>query len=390
MSDTDTMADLDEMTIQTTPSTANMRLETKKFVLQALLEKASSVLPTRDVMPVLKNFQVEVTAGRIRVVATDLELSVLAATEMVKVQEEGTAVFPGKRLLDIVKEAEDGDLLLDVVDGTAHISIGRASWTLKLQDGTEYPPLPETDEVEFFSVERMKLLSAINSVRYAAATDTVRPSLMLIDVHDGRMRASDGVRFQQVDIAFPLDVQIPINAVDDLVKLLRTTELATVEVGESEDHLVFRVGADAFIANKLTAQFPEVDEVLLKPALTNDQELNVDREELMAAIKRVRITADDETSAVVLALSENKLSVRSQDKFGNTADEGLDVRWEGEDREVAFNHQHLSQMLEMADAKSCSFFLGPDGKTRKSPLLLRDDESGQLGVLNQIRLDFLS
>lgn len=375
------------------PSDADLKLETKKFILLTVLEKAASVLPSRDVMPVLKNFQLEAVPGEIRVVATDLELSVLSTAPMVRVVRPGTAVFPGARFLEIAKQADDGEIVIDVKDGVASIRVGRAEWTLRLQDGSEYPDLPDLDDVEFHTVDRAKFFGALNAVRYAAATDTVRPSLMLIDITERKMRAADGVRFQQVTMPFwpdDLDIQIPINAVEDLTKLLKSTELQTIDIGDTENFLVFRVGGDVFIANKLTVEFPPVDDLLLKPALANDQELHADREELMHAIKRVRVTADEETSAVVLHLEPNKMTVMSKDKLGNMAKEDLDVDWKSADRDVAFNHDHLTQMLEMSDAKSCAFFLGPDAKTRKSPIMLKDDAAAQLGVLNQLRMEHLS
>lgn len=239
------------------PSTASMHFETKKFVLQALLEKASSVLPQKDILPVLKNFQIQADPGRLRVVATDLELSVVSTSEMVLVATPGIAVFPGKKMLEIIKEADDSEMVVDVQDGVARITVGRTTWDLRLQDGSEYPPLPEVQDVTLHPVDRVKFLGAISAVRYAAATDTVRPSLMMIDVSGGKMTSCDGVRFQQADLLgkdgrqqgqeFPLDLQIPIGAVDDLVRLLRTTDLAEIGIGESDYHLVFRVGADVFL-----------------------------------------------------------------------------------------------------------------------------------------------
>lgn len=368
-----------------------LKLHTKKFALQHLLDKAASVVPSKDILPVLKNFQVEATAGKVRVTATDLELSVIATSEMVTVQQPGTAVFPAKRLMEIVKEAEDGDLTISVENGEAKIEVGKTHWTLKLMDGSDYPELPDIEEVEFHSVDRAKFVGWIRSVRHAAATETTRPSLMVIDISGGQMRASDGVRFQQVTVGkeIPIDISIPINAVDDLVKILQTTEAPKIELGEDEESLFFKVGGDTFIAQKLNAVFPDVDEQLLKPALANDQVLNVDRNDLAKAIKRVRITADPETNAVVLDLSKDKMQVKSKDKYGSTCTEDLDVKWDGKDRSVAFNHEHLLQMLNMTDLASCEFRLGEDTKTRPSPILLRDDEAGQVGMLNQLRTDWL-
>lgn len=374
------------------PSHANLRFETKKFGLQALLEKTMTVLPSRDIMPVLKNFQVAVEDDHITVVATDLELSVVARNEMISNVTAGTAVFPGKALMEIIREAEDGDLLVDVTDGTARISVGRARWELRLMDGSEYPPIPDIDEVELHPVDRGKFLGAINAVRYAAATDTVRPTLMMISIRDGYMRAADGVRYQQVELGqdWPLDMDIPINAVNDLTKLLRTTDGSTVEIGESENHLVFRIGEDTFIANKLSAEFPDVENIILRPALANDKHLSADRDDLMAAIRRVRVTSDKNTSGMLVNLTRGTITLTCRDKFGNNAYETIDAHWEDEDRELAVNHTMLLQMLEMSDAKSVQFFLGVDTKQRKTPLLLRDEEAGLVGVLTQMRADFIS
>jgi DNA polymerase-3 subunit beta len=375
-------------------TTSNLELSTKKFVLQAILERAAAVLPTRDLVPLLKNFQIEARSdGDVRVVATDLELALVVSTNVVTVNKPGTAVFPGKRLLDICKEASDGELLLAVTNGLAHIAVGRTRWDLKLMDGTEYPELPDTSQVEFHTVKRPGFVSAIRSVAKAASTSSTRPNLMMLDIHNGRMRASDGTRFQQVTLEdWPegFDIQIPISAVDDLAKLLRETEVDDFEVGEVEGYLVFRVGGDVFLSNKLVVDFPNVDKLLLEPAFENKQKLYVDRDDLTAAIKRVRIAADQNTPAVVLHLEDNTLTVRSRDNKGSTAAETLDVSWDGKTRDVGFNASQLLDMLAMSESQSCNFFLGKDTKSRPSSLLLRDDERGMVGVLNQIRIDWIS
>lgn len=363
-----------------------LQLRTKKFALQSLLTRAATVVPSRDILPVLKNFLIEAEPGKVTVAATDMELTIIATSEMVTVEKEGTAVFPARQLLDIVREADDGELLLEVKDRFAEITVDRTGWTLSLQDGSDYPALPAVSEIEFHGVDRAKLLRAISAVRYAAATDSVRQNLMMIDISNNRLRTADGVRFQQVELGqtFPLSIQIPIGAVDDLVKTLQTTDTAQVEVGEDEDYLCFKVAEQVFVARKLNVTFPDVDEILLKPALTNDEELHVDRTEFISAVKKVRITADPDTSAVLLTLKGEKLVVSSRDKYGSMAHSELDVSWSGpQDKTVTVNHRHLLDMLTMADSSSCHFYLGAGKKNRPAPLLLRDESAGSVGVLNQ-------
>ena len=147
----------DETAVITIASTADLAFATKKFVLQAQLEKAAFVLPSKDHIPVLKHFQIEVSDDGLRVMATDLELSVLASTPVIAQERRvGTAMFPGVKFLQLIKEAADSDIHVDVHDGYAHIECGPTTWNLRLRDGAEYPDLPNVAEVEFHKINRVK------------------------------------------------------------------------------------------------------------------------------------------------------------------------------------------------------------------------------------------
>lgn len=369
-----------------------MKIRTKRFALQALLEKAAGVVPTKESVPILKNFLVEASsAPRLSVAATDLELCVVASTVMVQVDEPGRALFPAQRILSVLREAGDDDLVLSVADQKAMLQVGKTVWNLSLQDDSEYPELPDSQNAQMFEVNKAGFLNALKSVRYAAATEVSRLNLMVIDIREGKVRASDGVRFQQIELPeFPLSIMIPIAAIDDLVKALQVNNSATIEIGETESHLIFRIGGDNFVARKLNVDYPDMEESLLKPALMNDQKLHVDKNAFIQAVKQVRITADPDTYAVSLHLvpasptAGARLIVSSKDKYDSRAETELDVSWQGPERTVVVNHAHLMQMLSMATANSCTFYLGPD-KKRPTPILLKDLDSGMTGILSQTR-----
>lgn len=363
--------------------------EIKKFVLQALLEKAITVVPVRDVMPVLKCFQLQVDRQRLRVVASDLEMSLIASTPMVSVTTTGIACFPAKKLLEVVKTAEDADVHIRVKGTTARISIGRAAWTLQLPGGHDYPPMPAIIEAEFSTVGRRPLLDAISAVRYAASRDPSRSNLNIIDVREGKLTACDGSRIQQISISnFTQSLRIPMSAVDDLIRLLKISELETVDVGQSNDKLIFRFGSDVFIVNKFEAQFPDMEAQMLRPALENRHALTVDKASLLDAIRRVRINADIESSAIALDFDDSELTISAKDKYGNTAAETLDATWDGRGkRSVTVNHRYFAEMINTYGENSCVFRLGDDTKTRRTPLLLQSDKG--VGVVQQMLSDWI-
>lgn len=365
----------------------------RRFIFQILLEKAVTVVPGQaSVMPVLKNFRFEVQPDWLRIVATDLELSMIATTEMVSVQHPGIAVFPAKKLIEIVKQAEDADVHIQVNSGVATIRIGRTSWRLKLQGGDDYPRLPQINDVVFSTVDRAAFAAALATVRYAAPSAN-RASLAMIDVRSGKMTACDGARFQQITVEqLPFDFRIPIGAVDDLTRLLKMTDLDTIAVAESDNHLIFRFAADVFVIQKLVAAFPDQDALFLRPTLENRHELTVDKHALLIAVKRVRVNADQETSAISLTLNNDDggtLTVTTKDKTGNYASETIEAGWAGPTRTLVVNHHFLTDLVNATKSGTCVFRLGDDTRTRRSAVLLRDDEHGGLGVMQQMIADWV-
>jgi DNA polymerase III subunit beta len=369
----------------------------KRLILAALVDKAISVVPNRDVMPVLRHFLVQLAPGRLQLAATDLELSVLAATPAVTTDATQTLVLPARKLLAILREVPDGDVIIDVAGEFATVRAGTASWSLLLADAGEYPQLPDPAEVEMHPVNREAFAGALRTVRHAVGRDAGRPALMQVDIDaagDGpaKVTACDSVRFARTALpGFPLAMQIPSGALDGLVKMLEGSELDEVQTGETDRHLVFRISGTVFLASKMLAKFPDVEKLLLRPALENRNLLTADRDELAAAVRRARINADPETSAIGLQLRHagegvphGTVTVIARDKYGNRAEETVSAGWEHPERLVVVNHQFLTDMLAAHPSAECRFLLGPESGKKRSVLMLRDDESGTTGIIYQM------
>jgi len=374
----------------------SLEFRTQRFVLHTLLDKASKVVPSGDMMPVLKNFHLEASDGRLAVMATDLELSILVEAQLVEASTAGAVMLPARKLLEIVNAAAEDELRMTVVGSDCHIECGSAKWDLKLSaTPDQYPPLPERD-VEFDDVDRHFFLEALNGVKGAVGKVTARPDLQVLDIRGGKITASDGQRAQQVimqdeqgEFWWPEDLpcQIPSGAVPELIRLLKSTEAEEIGVTTTTDHLIFRIGQDVFTMAALELDYPDIEALLISRAIGNELDLTVDREELEHAIARVRVTSDTESAAMLITLEENSMSVTTRDKMQNKASEYLNVRWEHPRLEVAVSHIALAEMLSMTDSPSCVFlFDASDTKTRRSPVLFKNER--QLGIISQMRAEW--
>lgn len=368
----------------------------KRIILLGLCEKAAAVVAPKAFPLVLRNFLVEVGPGQLRVIGSDLELSVCASSPSVTVSSawpEGhteSIAIPARRLLAILKEAPEGEVTIGIDGAAAQISVGGVSWAVRLPDGQGYPVLPARGEFDYSEVSRLDFLGALNFVKHAIGRDGARPPLMMVDINEeGEFTASDGTRFQRAKVAgFPGPMPIPVAAVMHLVRILGSTEAKEVLVGQAGTLLSFRAGVTEFFAHKLIARFPDVAKLMLKPALNNSQVLEVGRDDLMAAVRMVRVNSDQHTSAVGLQLTGNQLTVISRDADRNSAEAPVAAKWSGGDRMVVVNHLFLTDMLAVWPDATCRFKLGTDGK-KKSLILLRDDTTGLTGIISQLHAEML-
>jgi DNA polymerase III sliding clamp (beta) subunit (PCNA family) len=303
---------------------------------------------------------------------------------LVTVEEPGEFNFPSVAL-EIANVIPDGDVSISVEEGFVEVVAGTAVWRFRVPDGSEYPAFPQVPE-EFHEVPVEAFVKAIAGTLHAATADA-RPSLMMLDISGGRMRASDGVRYRQVEMEWwpeGFDTHIPVVAVPVLLRLLKAHGRETVEVGQTDEHLMFRLGADMFGATKLVDRFPDVEGLLLEPATANDQRFSVQKEEFQQALRRVKIAADPATSSVRIEFEGGRVFVRATDRFGSLAQEELTgVEWDGSDRSVVVSYRFLDDLLRVAGQPVCEFVLGKDGARKRSPVLYR--EPGVIEVLLQQR-----
>jgi DNA polymerase III sliding clamp (beta) subunit (PCNA family) len=374
---------------------------TKRATLAGLAERAGAVVSASSLRPELRNFLVTVSPEEgIRLAATDLGLTVFASARGVTAGEAVTCQVPADRLTMLLREATEGEVTVAVHDAASdgirlvRVTAGASFWDLRVPV-TEFPELPAVADAEWHDVPRAPLLAALKAVRHAAGRDGANLAWACVSIAvngDGsaRVTAYDGGRLQQARLAsFPFPTQIPAlgspAALDEVIRLLGiNTDLDTVQTARSDHWLAFRIGSAVFVTQHLGVQGADVSKLVLAPAMENNQSLTVSRDGLLGAVRRVRVNADPQTSAIGLRLEPGKLTVVASDKFRNAAEEPLAAGWDGKERLVVVHHKFLTDMVGATTAAECQFWLAPESRGRKSVLLLRDDGAGVTGLIQQM------
>ena len=358
----------------------------KKHVLSPMLAKTKGLVMEKDLKPVLCNFYLEVMSGTLRLMGTDMSLSVVASTSLVEIKEEGRTLLPGKLFDEVVKSIDAEDIRICVKEGKADIYADEyhSSMVLSNANMDEYPSLPNLSEAVCQALDRKEFLSAFAKILVAVSRDVKRPQMQLVNIQNGCMVATDGAQYQEAQISYEGELLLTLSVAEELVRVLRISEESVFHLGEVDDYIAVRIGEDEFIGQKTVEKFQSVC-LITEAAAKNDQKLAVSRASLLAAIKRCRIMANPETNVISMELDENRAVLRCEDKYGNFATESLDVYWVSPHRIIGANALFLYNLIESNSGDDVTIFLGVDVGMRKSYLALRDGDE-HLAILTQANI----
>jgi len=135
---------------------------------------------------------------------------------------------------------------------------------------------------------------------------------------------------------------------------------APVQFSKDDSHLYFSIGERVLISRMLTGQFPNYEAVLPRD---NKKTIELEKDAITAAIRRVALLADERSRAIRLQLDKDKLEVFSSSGEYGEAHETLDAKFPHEALQIGFDYQYLLDFLNVA---------GEGGKIR---LELKDEQS---------------
>ena len=149
-------------------------------------------------MPVLANVLLGVRQGQLSITATDLEVELVASTE-VAVQAAGDITVPGRKFLDILRALPEKLSVSLAVEGEkVVIKAGRSRFSLSTLPATEFPVIDDINSQQTVQVPRKELLRLLEKTHFSMAQQDVRYYLngMLLEIDGQVLRAvaTDGHR----------------------------------------------------------------------------------------------------------------------------------------------------------------------------------------------------
>jgi DNA polymerase-3 subunit beta len=357
-----------------------MEFSANRSELLQELDLTQSVVERKATIPILSNLLLEVADSSLQLSATDLELGVRCSCAA-KVKTQGSGTVPAKRLLDIVRSLPEAEVKFKVLENHwIQVTCERSSFKLVGMAKDNFPMLPAVAKAQA-AIPAGVLIGLIQRTIFSISSEesryTLNGALLVMKPQSVMMVATDGHRLAMVErqlqiagLSNELRILIPRKAMGELLRILaQRDEKDEVEFSGDESHLFFSCGGRLLMSRKLTGTFPNYEAVLPRE---NNRVVELDKEVLTSAVRRVALLADERTRAIRVNLEKDRLEVFSSSGEYGEAHETLDAQYSGEAMQIGFNYQYLLEFLSV---------LGNEGKVR---LELKDEQSaGQLRPLDE-------
>ena len=325
------------------------------------LQVVGNVVAVSTTKQILSDVKIEALGNEIELCGTDLEVGVRYRVPGAEAQDTGTIVAPSGTITDILRTAPDEKLTL-TVDGTSLIIEGRDSYfKVHGEDATQFPPIPEFPEQECLTIGKDALLEMITKTVFATAQERTRYALngvlMCLDGNQCMMVATDGRRLALIrkkcanPVGYDSSIIVPTKALSQIEKVI-TDDDENIRIKIEENQILVGTKRSTLYAQLVEGQFPDYESVV--PSATKSS-LVLPRAELQSAVSRAALLATDESRAVRLAFTADKLTLSSRDPEEGEAKVQMGMKYDGEDFEIAFNPDYVEDVLKVAGTDEVEF-----------------------------------
>lgn len=330
-----------------------MNFTVSSSTLFSHLQAISRVINSKNSLPILDCFLMELVDGTLKMTASDSETTLTTSIEVNEYEGEARFAVSSKTLLEALKEIPEQPLNFHIADNLEiTVQYLNGKYSLMGQSAAEYPQAQAlgNNTVEV-NMSASVLMSGINRSIFATADDELRPVMngIYFDItnEDVTMVASDGHKLVRCrtytargeeKAAFILPKK-PAN----IIKNLLPKEQGDVRIAFDDRNAYFIMENYCMVCRLIEGRYPNYNSVIPN---NNPHKATIDRASFISALRRVSVFSSQASSLIKLSLSENEMRISAQDiDFSTSANETIICQYDGNPMSIGFKSLFLIEIL---------------------------------------------
>lgn len=343
-----------------------MRFVVSSTALLSHLQAISKVISSKNTLPILDCFLLELKGTTLLLTASDTETRLETSIELNEADGEGKFAIDAKNLLDPLKELPEQPLTFEINNENldTFIYFHNGKYNFVSQNGDDYPQPKKMNEGGMtLSLEPSVLLSGINRSLFASADDELRPVMngIYFDItpDDLTFVASDGhklVRYRTsavkgTDRASFILPKKPAN----LLRAILPKESDNVELTFDENNAYIKMSSYTMTCRFIEGRYPNYNSVIPE---NNTNKVVLDRLNFLNALKRVSVFSNSSSNLIRMQLSDKDIVISAQDiDFSTAAEETMPCEYSGTPMSIGFKSSFLIDILGNIPATEISLEL---------------------------------
>lgn len=318
------------------------------------LTTVSRFVANKATLPILSNILLKTDKTKLRICATNLEMSIMVSIGA-KIEEEGEIAIPARTLVDVVANLKGGPLSLESSKEQLVLSSSSAESVLTGINTADFPAIPNEIPADAIKLPLKEAIAAISSVLFSVSTEEVRPVLtgvlFMSNAAGVRIVSSDGFRLSIKDtslrgVSFEKNIIVPKSVLAEIARLGKDeTSVLELSLNGPSNQIVFGLSGAVISSRIIDGTFPDFNKIM--PTSTN-LKVAVDKLELMRCVRLASVFARDVSNVVSFHFDNASIVVSSQSGKSGTQKAVVDAKVDGDVQsvnEISYNFRFLEDFL---------------------------------------------
>lgn len=318
------------------------------------LQTVQNVVSAKGSLQILSNALIQVSDKQMCITTTDLDISVRCYVEC-EVEQPGSTTLPIRRVASIIRELDEGKILVEVnEDDVATVQCGSSFFKIIGLPMRDFPPVPASEGKFCYRIDQGAFREMLRKTSYAASLDETRRVLngVLLAFKENKltMVATDGRRLALVEheIEFPPEAEcemiLPTKAVSEMMRILGNE--GDLKIYAQKNQVVFEMGQTMVSSKLIDGVYPNYRQVIPSGC---DERVTIERELLLAALRRVSVVTTDKSNATRLTFSANQLTITTNTPDVGEGRDTVPVKYAGKEISIIFNPEYVMDPLRNID-----------------------------------------
>ena len=355
-----------------------MKFSCERSILFKEISIANEIIASKNAISVLSNIYFEARDGNLTIKATDMKVN-FETTVPVDVIEPGSVTVYGDKFYGILNSIPDGEIEFEQVDSKINIKtkVKKARFQLKSIASEKFPEFTVSAE-DFFEVSIKDFKEMIQETIFAISDDETRYFMngVFFEKTDNKfiMVATDGRRLAYINkpsgagVGDFSGVIVPPKILNIVMKRAGDEGMAGISVTDKTIFIQF--GSYKLSSVLIEGQFPNYRRVIPENQIHH---FNVNRLELLDALRRVSLLVEQKSHRVYLGLSSGTASIYCEENDIGNAREEIPCQYHGEEISIALNYRYLEEPFKvMGGDRICIQFTEPNKTITINPVPEKD------------------